>query len=122
MKKTNDTQTERKELKELFALWLNKSKNGDEYLSGYTSEEKPSERMNLVAFYNNDKKNPNEPDIRVYEKGDKLTNEVASLWVNTSKNNIEYLSGTDNEGKKLVGFYGDKSQEKRPYIRVCIEV
>lgn len=124
MLKSNETNNVQSggELKEIFALWKNKSKANQDYLSGYTNEEKIEDRMNLVAFFNTDKKNPNEPDIRVYQKGEKLTNEVASLWTNVSNKGVKYLSGTDNEGKKIVGFYGDESQEKRPYIRVCIEV
>ena len=78
--------------------------------------------MKLIAFFNKEKKNEKEPDIRVYSiEGDELSSEaVASLWKNVSKGGQYYLSGTDNENKKLFGFYNDNIIEfpNRPYIRV----
>ena len=107
---------ERKELEEAFALWSNTAKSGIEYLSGKV------EGMKLIAFINKEKKNEKEPDIRVYELiNDEISKEaVASLWKNVSKNGNYYLSGTDNENKKLVGFYNTNFIEfpNRPYIRV----
>ena len=52
---------EDKKLEDLCALWEQKSKNGLEYLTG-----KDAEGNKIVAFYNESKKNPKEPDIRVY--------------------------------------------------------
>lgn len=113
------------DLKECFALWEQTSKDKKtEYLSGKTSGDDP---MRLVAFYNNVKKNPNQPDITVYEKiqivenGKKRDeqNQVASLWVNTSKAGKSYLSGKTNDNEKIIGFYNDNTQDgKYPYIRV----
>lgn len=107
---------ERKELEEAFALWSNNSKSGTEYLSGKVDD------MKLIGFFNKDKKNEKEPDIRIYiVENDEISKEaVASLWKNVSKGGNYYLSGSDNEDKKLVGFYNNKFIEfpNRPYIRV----
>ena len=122
MRTTKQEKTETKEvkqeltLKEAFVLWRNKSEKGNDYLSGFTSGE---EQTKLVGFFNTSKKNPKEPDVRVYtqtEKGENL--EVASLWANVSKNDNKYLTGSTNENEKLVAFYGKENEEKRPYIRV----
>lgn len=116
-KKVAEPKTETKELKEAFALWARKAASGKEYYSGKCDD------MELIAFVNTSKKNEKEPDVRVYttdeNNEDKLV-EVASLWKNLSKKDTLYLSGTDNEGKKLVGFYNDKFMEfpNRPFITV----
>lgn len=118
MKTTTSSTTNNKfNLSEAFALWENKK--GDKvYFTGKTSEEKP---VRLVAFINEDKKNPQQPDIHVYiqaEKGEKKV-QVASLWQNKSKAGKDYFSGSDNENKKLVGFINDDTQDgKYPSIRV----
>lgn len=117
MKKANETNTERKELVELCALWKHKGNSG-EYLSGQTVGDSS---FNVVGFFNTNKKNPNEPDVRIYEqtdKGSKLENEIIALWENISKNGNKYLTGNDNEGKKVVAFYGDVNEEKRPFVRI----
>lgn len=107
MKNTvNETKSnnERKEMIEAFALWLHDSKSGKEYLSGFTSKDLGKAR--LVGYFNSMKKNPKEPDIRVYtlnEEG-KQDKEIASLWQNESKNKKLYLSGSSDEKEKLVRF------------------
>ena len=111
------TNNSKQELKECFALWENKK--GDKlYYTGKTFGDKP---VRLVAFINEIKKNPNQPDIQVYEqadKGEKKT-QVASLWENKSKAGKPYLGGEDNEKTKLVGFFNDNTQNgKYPSIRV----
>lgn len=104
------------DLKEAFALWQHVSKEGNSYLTGSV------ENMKLIGFYNKNKKNEKEPDIRVYSvENDEISKEaVASLWKNLSKDNKYYLTGTDNEGLKLVGFYNDNIIEypNRPVVRV----
>lgn len=119
--KTSNTKEIKKganELTEAFALWLHKSKANNEYLSGLTTSENGDVR--LVGYFNTNKKNPKEPDIRVYSLNDEGNQdlEVADLWENISKQETRYLSGTTNDKEKLVGFYGDKKEEKKPYIRV----
>ena len=121
MRKTmteNKTEKKEVELTEAFALWLHKSKNGNEYLSGSLDESIGNAR--LVGYFNTMKKNPKEPDIRIYtlDPEGHQDKEVADLWENESKNKTRYLSGTSDEKEKLVGFYGDKKEEKRPYISV----
>lgn len=116
MKTSSNTNT-KSNLEEVFALW--EAKKGDKvYYTGKTSSDKP---IRLVAFVNEIKKNPNQPDIQVYEQAEKgqEKTQVASLWENKSKAGKAYLGGQDNEKKKLVGFFNDKTGDgKYPSIRV----
>ena len=109
--------TNKSDLKEVFALW--ETKKGDTvYYTGKTSDDKP---IRLVAFVNTTKKNPNQPDINVYEQKEKGEEkpQVASLWQNKSKGGKLYYGGQDNENKKLVGFINaDTKEGKYPSIRV----
>lgn len=108
---------QKSELKEAFALWENK-KGDTLYYTGKTAGNSP---VRLVAFINTVKKNPNQPDIQVYEQADKgqEKTQVASLWNNKSKAGNEYYGGQDNEGQKLVGFNNkDTKDGKYPSIRV----
>jgi len=111
--------TEKKDLKEEFALWENTSSKGTVYFTGYCGD------IRLIAFENKNKKNEKEPDIRIYQVyNNELSKEtVCSLWKNVSKSGKYYLSGKDNEGKKLIGFFNDKMIEypDRPIIRVYSE-
>jgi hypothetical protein len=115
--KTSSTTNTKFNLEEVFALW--ESKKGDKvYYTGKTSADKP---IRLVAFINTTKKNPNQPDLQVYEQKEKGEEkpQLASLWQNKAKSGKIYLSGTDNENKKLVGFFNDNTQDgKYPAIRV----
>lgn len=95
-------------MEQAFALWQNKGKDGKKYFTG----------SGLIAFYNTMKKNPKEPDLRIYNKvakGEKLGDEITSLWCNVSKAGKKYLTGKYN-GKKVVAFINDKATEKQPYI------
>ena len=115
--KTTKTTSSKFNLDEAFALWESK-KGNTLYYTGKTSGDKP---VRLVAFVNVVKKNPNQPDIKVYEQVEKGKEkpEIASLWENKSKAGKPYLSGEDNEKKKLVGFFNDSTQDgKYPSIRV----
>lgn len=123
MRKTTKTeevkQTERKEfnLKEAFVLWKNETRKGKNILKGFTSEELDS--TPLIGFFNTNKKNPKEPDIRVCTMKDgKADKEVASLWENIGKTENRYLKGTTDEKEKLVGWYNHNGNDKAPYIRV----
>lgn len=104
-------------LTEAFVLWKNKSKAGENYLSGYTSETENNTK--LVGFYNTKKKNPKEPDIRIYDIDSEGNqgNEVCSLWENISKNENRYLTGTTNENEKIIAFYTKDKINDRPDIR-----
>jgi len=106
------------ELTESFALWLNKSKAGNEYLTGKLNEKLGSGK--LVGYFNTNKKNPKEPDIRIYtlDTENKNDKEIADLWDSVSETTgNEYLTGTSDEQERLIGFYGEKNA-KTPYIRV----
>ena len=119
-KTTKEVKKEGTDLKELFVLWNRTAKSGLDYLTGKVSDE---DNVYLVAYFNSSKKNPNEPDIRVYnlDTEGKQDHVVCSLWNTQSKNNLEYLTGVTDENEKVVGFYGDKENEKRPIIRVYLE-
>lgn len=120
MIKTTQIKEEKKgfDLKEAFVLWKNVSKAGKEYLSGHVENE---DKTKLTAFFNTDKKNPKEPDIRVYTEIESKLVEVASLWTNTDKSEKKYVTGTTDEHEKLVGWFGQENQEKRPFLRVYYE-
>ena len=114
---STSTKSEKPELTEVFALW--EAKKGETvYYTGKTVGEAP---IRIVAFVNTTKKNPNQPDIQVYEQKEKGEEkpQIASLWQNKSKAGKVYFSGQDNEEKKLVGFINaDTKDGKYPSIRV----
>lgn len=114
VKEVKEVKEEKKELTEAFHLWKNVSKTGLTYLKGADLHDNK-----LVGFFNSNKKNPKEPDVRIYEVDSegKQGEEVASLWESISKKETRYLTGSTNEKEKLIAFYGDKNQEMRPYIR-----
>lgn len=117
----NKTEKERGVLEEAIVLWSKTSKNNIDYLSGYLATE--GEKQYVVGYYNSNKKNPKEPDIRIYilnEKGEQ-DHEICSLWSNESKAGITYLSGLTDEKEKVIGFYGDRENATRPLIRVYLE-
>ena len=110
-------ETEKKEetnLEEAFVMWKHKAKSGVDYLSGNTKD-----KIQLMGFFNKNKKNPKEPDVRVYtlDENGKQQDEVCALWESTSKGGNKYLSG-NSEDDFLVAFYNDiDGNEKLPYIR-----
>ena len=105
------------DLREAFALW--EKKKGDRvYYTGRTPQENP---INLVAFVNTNKKNEKQPDINIYESGEKDEKkpELATLWKNTSKAGKTYYSGYTNDKEKLIAFVnGNTANGKYPAIRV----
>lgn len=118
MKTSNNKSSE---LKEAFALWKNVKTTGKTDLVYYTGKTSGDKSVRLVAFINTVKKNPNQPDINVYEQAEKgeKKNQIASLWENKAKSGKSYLGGEDNEKKKLVGFWNENTQDgKFPEIRV----
>ena len=123
MRKSVETKEEKKEftLEEAFVLWRSEAKSGTKYLSGFVSEKLG--KTKLIGFFNTNKKNPKEADVRIYEldKEGKQGEEIASLWSYVSKDKKPYLTGVTNEKEKLVAFYGDESNDKRPYIRAYFQ-
>ena len=82
-------------LEQAFAMWRQEGKQGP-YFSGKAGN------IKLLGFYNGKKKNPKEPDIRIYPcdaDGNREKDAVCSLWLNTSKGGKEYLKG-EYIGKK----------------------
>ena len=109
---------QKKELKECLVLWKYESKNNTEYLTGVLSEDP---NVKVIGFFNGNKKNPNEPDIRIYVKeDDKIGQEIASLWATLGKNkkDYSYLTGKDDDNNRLVAFYSNDKNTKKPYIKV----
>ena len=95
-------------MNQAFALWKKKSKNGNTYFTG----------KGIRGFFNTNKKNPKEPDLRVYmttEDGSLSETPLVSMWCNVSKNGKKYLTGK-LEGKRVVGFINDTDNDKRPYV------
>lgn len=114
----NETTSNKKEftMEQVFAMWINKAKSGMTYFTGKIGDTK------LVGYTNGKKKNPKEPDIRIYtvDADHNISKEeYISLWVNVSKNNKKYLSGKLND-KKVVGWFNDKAtvEGKIPYFTV----
>lgn len=104
-------------LEEAFHMWKNTSRSGNIYLKGATNEE--LDPIQLVGYFNTNKKNPKEPDIRIFslDSENKQDKEVCSLWENISKNEKRYLTGITDDKEKVIGFYSDENS-KKPYIRV----
>lgn len=111
--KATETKKEFK-LNQLLALWKQKSKSGTSYYTGKLMGTK------VVGFLNGKKKNPKEPDIRLYyvdSEGKAEKDECMSLWVKVSKAGAKYLSGK-YEDKYVTGFIRNNDNEKAPYITV----
>lgn len=107
------------ELKEVLVLWKKTSKGGVDYLTGYTTDSN-EEKTQLVGFFNRNQRSETEPIIHVYIDNDSKEQsvEVVTLWESISKNNTKYLTGKDNEDKRVVGFYNTDENSNKPYIRV----
>ena len=93
---------EKKKLEEVIVLWKKTSKDGVIYYKGHDFN-----NNYVVAWVNSTKKNPNEPDLRIYEDKED-GKEVASLWEKVKETTgTRYLTGTtnDEDKDKLVAFY-----------------
>ena len=107
----------KKEMKmeQVFALWKNTSKSGNEYFTGSDGKQK------LVAFYNGKKKNPKEPDLCVYHvdaEGKAEEKELVSMWCNVSKSGKKYLTGKLCD-RRIIGFINESPKnEKQPSVTV----
>lgn len=126
MKTTKKVETKEKEvkennMKELCILWHHKTETEVEYLSGNLSEELKFQKV--IAFYNKNKKNEKEPDIRVYslDEENRKDTQIISLWNQVSKSNLKYLSGKTNENEDVVAFYNQDDDIKKPRIKVYLK-
>lgn len=105
---------EKFDLQECFTLWLNTSKEGNKYLTGYDFN-----KNRIIGFYNK-KANDKQPSIRIYGVDDegKMSEEIITLWDTKFKTSGKAgLSGYTNEKENLIAFYGDEEDSKRPYIK-----
>ena len=116
----SNTTAEKKKLQGVCALWKRTSKDGKKtYFTGQTEDKKTF----LTAFYNTDKKNLKEPDLRIFtrDKDGNLSKEpFLSLWCNATKRGKKILSG-NFDGKRVIGFIKSDASEKQPYISVYFE-
>lgn len=99
----------------IFALWKKEAKKGSTYFSGKTEDGEW-----LRGFFNTNKKNPKEPDLRVYtvdSDGELSKEPYISMWCNASKSGKKYLTGKLGD-KRVVGFINDSGNDKRPYVSV----
>ena len=118
--KAKETQTQKKEfnLKQALTLWIYKSKKGSKYLSGVTEQDDK-----ITGFFNKEKQNPKEPDIRLYtrdEEGNTSKEVFCSLWCNVKDgSDKKYLSGKIDD-KRVVGFFNSKAEVNGiiPYINI----
>lgn len=115
MAKTTQKATEQKKefnMEQVFAVWKHKAKTGKTFLSG----------TGIIGFYNTNKKNPKEPDVRFYEtdrEGKAKKAVYCSMWSNKSeKTGKTYLSGKLDDGTRVVGFVYQGTNEKAPYLSV----
>lgn len=115
VKKEEKNEKEKFDLQECFVLWLNTSKEGNKYLTGYDFN-----HNRLIGFFNKNKTKDNQPSIRLYgvdEEGKTTAEEVITLWDTKFKTSGKTgLNGYTNEKEGIIAFYGEES-EKRPYIR-----
>ena len=118
-KKTEVTKKEFN-LEQAFVLWKTTSKDGK--TTYYTGKLVCNDQnASLICFANGMKKNPKEPDYRVYLKPGKdeyVDKEIASLWVKLSKNDKKYLTGKSDDGEYLTGFINEDPSGKKPTFSV----
>ena len=114
-KEETETKKEKFDLQECFTLWLNTSKEGNKYLTGYDFN-----KNRIIGFYNR-KANDKQPSIRIYgvdEEGKTTQEEIITLWDTTFKTSgKDGLSGYTNEKEGIIAFYGDPEDTKHPYIK-----
>lgn len=113
--KKEETKKEKFDLQECFTLWLNTSKEGNKYLTGYDFN-----KNRILGFFNR-KANDKQPSVRIYgldEEGKVTSEEIITLWDTKFKTSgTTGLSGYTNENEKLIAFYGDEKETKKPYIK-----
>lgn len=114
VKKEEKNEKEKFDLKECFVLWLNTSKEGSKYLTGYDFN-----NNRIIGFFNR-KVKENQPSVRIYgvdEEGKTTKEEIITLWDTKFKTSGKAgLNGYTNEKEGIIAFYGEEDG-KRPYIR-----
>lgn len=129
--KRNNSVAEQKEqtverknnLVQCMALWTHKNAKVP-YVTGLVGA-RGEEQFKVVGFFNGKKKNPKEPDLRIYEDLEKgrSREELVSLWLAQAKSGTQYYYGYDNEKKRVVAFHNaNKKSEKSPDITVYYPV
>lgn len=116
VKKVEEVKEEKKafDLELACTLWKSESKKETEYLKGYDLND------NKVIGFFNKSENEKQPAFKVYslkENGD-LDKEIITLWETTSLKGNLYLSGYDDDKKKMVGYYTNSENPKAPYIKI----
>lgn len=122
-KKTNKKQGEKTNKKQgekerWGVLWRNKGKeSGTIYFSGTTDD-----GISIKMFTNRKTKEAH-PDYRIFKETDEDLEEIAAMWVKTSKNGVKFLTGKTVEGVKLVAFATkpeDREKFKCPYFNIYL--
>lgn len=117
----SNTTAEKKTMKQVLALWKRTSKDGKKtYFTGKVDDGTFENNFYVTAFYNTDKKNLKEPDLKIYARDDEgnLSKEpLLSLWCNATKKGKKILTGK-LDGKKVIGFIKRDGTENMPYISV----
>lgn len=100
-----------KEHEQAFVMWKTQQQNGKIVLTGKFGNDK------IIGYFNTMKKNPKEPDIRLYFN-DYIKDNFGSLWVGNSDSGKKYLSGRLYNDKKVFGFIIHSEKPNAPYITV----
>ena len=59
---------------------------------------------------------------RKTKKENKKLEQAGALWLRESKNGVDYLTGKDSEGNKLIAFFNDNPKsDKEPHIRIYFQ-
>ena len=113
-----ERETQKETLQEAFVLWKVKSKSGMDYLSGNLKLTEDLQ-VKVIGYFNGEKKNPNEPDIKVYslDHEGNQDKEICALWEQVSHAGKRYFTGVSDEKEKVVAFYNNDQENNRPYIR-----
>lgn len=106
----------KKELELILELFERNSKtSGNTYYTGETKE-----GTKLVGFIT-ESEDDKRPYLNIYVKpgeNKKFEDAVIVLWLQTSQKGNEYLSGHDNENKKVIAFFDETPDTTVPAIRV----
>ena len=115
------TAEKKNSLKQVLALWKREGKKGTSYFSGKVDDGTFENDFKVTAFYNTEKKNLKEPDLKIYARDDEgnLSKEpMLSLWCNPTKDGKKKILSGKLDGKRVVGFINENATEKQPYISV----
>lgn len=116
VKETKKEET-KKDLELILELFERNSKtSGNKYYTGETKE-----GTKFVGFITELEEDDKRPYLNIYvkpEENNKFEDAVIVLWKQISQKGNEYLSGHDNENKKVIAFFDETPDTTVPAIRV----